>query len=379
MSGLHLGPGLHLSLSPTSLALGKGGFSLDAFMAAQSDGLFNRFTLTDRLFQENTGPTPADDPGEVIGFAMSERAWSGKTLAEIIAAATELSHVDVATTAGTVTDNGDGTYTLGANSAARFRFNVASLESGATYRVGFNITGIGATSLGTDLADTSTATFTTTGAKSYYGRRDVYDSVYRFVDVTSGSGGGTITPPKLRKIPGKHGAQATLSFRPKYQSGGGALFDGNDDNLPTPYRAGAGGNFIAAKATIPATIPATQIIMGTQDAGPANRFWLGVDPDGRARGGVGSVNNHYGTSDLRGRTVAIGLSIDGTEVRLFVDDARELTAAQSGSATAAAPISVGACNSGGSPVFLFGGIVHSLVAGREFIDVARFKQIASKL
>ncbi len=24
MSGLHLGPGLHLSLSPTSLALGKG-------------------------------------------------------------------------------------------------------------------------------------------------------------------------------------------------------------------------------------------------------------------------------------------------------------------------------------------------------------------
>src|SRR5690606_7271653 len=76
-----------LGLTPLSKG---GGIDLNAFMAAQSDGLWFDFTQTDRLFQENVGPTPANDPGEVIGLAMSQRVWGGKTLAELLAGQPEL-------------------------------------------------------------------------------------------------------------------------------------------------------------------------------------------------------------------------------------------------------------------------------------------------
>ena len=84
---------------PLSLSLGLGlsarntggGFSLAAFMAAQADGFWYDFGQTDRLFQEPTGPTPADEPNEVIGLALDQRAWGGKTLAAYMAAQPEIS------------------------------------------------------------------------------------------------------------------------------------------------------------------------------------------------------------------------------------------------------------------------------------------------
>lgn len=177
----------------------------------------------------------------------------------------------------------------------------------------------------------------------------------------------------------RNATQATAAAKPKYQTTG-AAFDGVDDNLLTGYTAGAGANFIVAKVTVPGTLSAIQVIAGAAN-GAAERCWVGVDnTTGFLRCGVGASLTHLGTTDLRGlANVPVGLSFNGSTVRVFVGSAQEYEGAQTGVPTVVHPIRLGSNNNVGAASSMFGGTITSIAAGREFIDLARFNQIASQL
>lgn len=181
---------------------------------------------------------------------------------------------------------------------------------------------------------------------------------------------------------GNNATQATGTLQPTFQTTG-AKFDGTDDNLLSAYTTGSGSNYLVALVTMPGTqggaaLSAVQIFAGAQDAG-ANRFWLAIETDGRLRGAVGAGNAYYGTNDLRGQTLVVGLSTSGSTVKLFEADAEVHSTAASGVPTTTNAIRIGAYNQNGTAAAFFGGSVKKLVVGREALTLPRYRQIRNAM
>ncbi|WP_300573578.1 hypothetical protein [Phenylobacterium sp.] len=173
--------------------------------------------------------------------------------------------------------------------------------------------------------------------------------------------------------------QSTTSFRPKYQSTGLA-FDGTDDNLPTNYTAGSGANFLIAKVVVPASLGAAQLVAGTSTGVPG-RFFLGFNTAGQVVGGVGgtTVDTIVGAVDRRGTTVVVGISAESGVVRLFDVSAVAFEGAYTAAPNTTVPFRLGCQNVDGVATTFFGGSGAHFLGGREFIDEARFQQIANAL
>ena len=173
--------------------------------------------------------------------------------------------------------------------------------------------------------------------------------------------------------------QSTTSFKPKYQSTGLA-FDGTDDNLLTNYTAGSGANFLIAKVVVPASLSGTRVVAGGR-ATTDTRSYIGFDAAGLFGAGVGSQSNAVvkGSTDRRGQTVIVGVTQNGSTVRLFEVGAVTYEASQVGSVSTAAPYRIGAWNDNGTASTFWPGQIQHVLAGREFIDLARFNQIANAL
>lgn len=182
-----------------------------------------------------------------------------------------------------------------------------------------------------------------------------------------------------------NGIQSSASLRPLRQTTG-AKFDGSDDNWLTNYTAGSGANFIVALVDVPSTISAFQYVCGSANSAGGERFGIGINTDGILGVGVGSESPASGTGkatasgDLRGRTLVIGMSFNGSTVRGFSDGQLVLNVLQNGSAQTITPIRIGSNNPGttGATSF-FGGSIKSLVAGREFLTLERYLQIRNAL
>lgn len=173
--------------------------------------------------------------------------------------------------------------------------------------------------------------------------------------------------------------QSTISFRPKYQTTG-AAFDGTDDNLLTGYTAGSGANFLVAKMTLPAIVPGNRVAVGVTTG--TDRFFIGYASTGRIGGGVGANTfpTIVGTVDRQGQTVVCAITCDGSTVRLFDGQAGMVyEAAQSGAINTSLALRVGAVNSSGTAATFLDGSLSHVLAGREFLDLARFNQIANAL
>lgn len=172
--------------------------------------------------------------------------------------------------------------------------------------------------------------------------------------------------------------QATAGSWPAFQTTG-AAFDGTDDNLLTGYVAGAGANFIVAKVAVPGSISANHAFLGAADAGPTNRCHMGVDSTtGRLRIGLGSQLATVGTVDRRGQTIVFGMSWDGATTR-FYDGGLLIEGAQSGSPTTVTPFRLGAISTANWASAFWPGSLGDAVAGREFLTLERFNQIAAQL
>lgn len=361
---------------------GAAPFSLSAFMARQSDGFFYDFTRTDRHFQEHTGPTLADDIGESIGLALDQRTWGGATPSsafgpELVPDST-LSDVSALTlqtdwsaSAGVVTKVGGAsgrfvsvTGSLATVGATYYSTTVVSARSAGTVLVNVgSVDGVGRTAAGTY---TEYVRATTTGTPSPAGLTLYGNAAFA----------GSVDSWSVKLVPGYSALQATGAAKPTRQAGG-AKFDGTDDNLLTTYYAASGANFIAAAISVPATIAATQVIAGASGAA-ANRTFLSLDTSGRVTAGVGS-NFHTGVTDLRGTDVVIAMSYDGSSVRLFAGSAIEKSEAQGSTPTTTISYRIGAMNNNGTASNFTAATVKRVVAGREFLTLERFKQIAQQL
>jgi hypothetical protein len=374
-------------------------FNLSDFMRAQEDGLFFDLTKIDRFFQENTGPTLADDVGEPIGLALSQRAWNGQTLAELLAGQTELvTNGDFAVndltpyTASNATlaiAGGRLSITATANATAARASRTFAVTAGRLYRLevvgrkqsaggataGAYVSGVGNTEYNNSTTDLSRVAYLVASSSSMTVNLDL--------SATGGTIGQVFSVDtfSLKEVPGKHGIQATGTLQPTRQTTG-AKFDGIDDNWLTSYTAGAGDTFVLVQATIPVSIPVTQMILGARETSVSTRCYLVINTSGVIGGGVGSqdestIIDTNGT-DYRGQEVVIGLTL-GATVRLFVNDAQVYEGAPSGNAQTAQPWRIGARNVNGSASNFFGGSIKKLVAGRQFLDLATYLKIRTAL
>lgn len=173
--------------------------------------------------------------------------------------------------------------------------------------------------------------------------------------------------------------QATGTLKGVRQTAG-CKYDGTDDSHLTTYTAGSGANFIVALVTVPASISATQIFCGAQESS-ANRFRAAFTSSGRFAASVGDQQEGtiFCVTDRRGTEVVVGLSVDGSTVRLFDDAAIGYEAAQSGVPTTTIPFRLGALNNNGTANSYFAGSIKKLVAGREFLTLSRYRQIRNGL
>ena len=358
-----------------------GAISLAAFMAGQSDGFWYDFGQADRLFQENIGPTPANDPTEVIGLAMDQRLWTGRTLAQVTAAQPELFlnptfDADTDWTKETGWTISGSVATIVAPGAAATLFQPKTLIAGGLYRFAAEVTTFSAGAI-----------FSRLSGGTVVSGPSVAGSLVQYMQAAAGNTAAgirassvsnlSIDNASLKLIPGYSAIQATTAAKPKVQSTG-ATFDGTDDNLLTNYFAATGANFIVAKVLVPATIPVISAIAGCA-AASAGKFWLAVNTGGNLAVGLGIGATLTGTSNLRGRTVVVGLSMNGSLARIFVDNAMEAQATQVGEPTLVNAIRIGANNSNGTPASFWPGEIKAIVAGRQFLDLATFNQIASQL
>jgi hypothetical protein len=348
-------------------------------MAAQSDGCWFDFVASDRHFQESVGPTPADDPNEVIGLSLSQRLWGGKTLPESVAAQPELKAAGATGLAGSATvatyntATGVGTVTRvdGANQSSV----TLSVTLGRTYRLDLSV------STGTVQIRDGTAFMTVMAALAATTRQEIFVTpATSTITLTSPSGTAGFTVQSLKEVSRYVAAQPTTSLKPKVQATG-AEFDGSDDNLLTTYRAGSGANFILARVSLPATLSGTPVIGGAA-VNATDRFYLAlIGSTGVLGAGAGSSSpgSLQGGPDLRGRTVVVGISAGAGTVRLFADGQQVAEAAYTGTLTQTVPMMVGALNTNGTATNFFGGSVKAVAVGRQLLDLATFNQIASQL
>ena len=370
--------------SPLTSTLNVGVFDLDTFMAAQADGLYFDTTKTDRFFQESTGPTLADDVGEVMGLALSQRAWNGQTLAEVLAGQSERCPDGVFTSTTNWTANGctlgvsSGVMTLtstGAGFSGRAQYIAIATVVGRTYSIRGDLLDAscglraGTSAGGFDLFNPGVI-----GAVSGYRAYFVATSTTSYISLVGSSGVGVTSRfqnVSVKEVPGKHGIQATGTLKPTRQTTG-AKFDGSDDNWLTSYTAGAGENFIVALVDVPASIAATQGIAGTLVSSSSYGL-LSISTAGTVRVGLGDVLVNYG-DDFRGQTAVVGMSYSGGTGRAF--SGVGMSEFPYGSAPASTtPYTIGALKTGAGVSNFFGGSIKKLVAGRQFLDLATYLKI----
>lgn len=180
-----------------------------------------------------------------------------------------------------------------------------------------------------------------------------------------------------RKAP--HNSQQTTSgSRPLYQANG-SKYNGVAENLISDWLAKVGENCLFVRATIPATVSATQCILGTQDTGVINRMWLGVDTIGRPYFGLGGTAFQIAGYDIRNKEIVFGLACDGANVRVFLDGVQIYTAAQVGSPSTTTAARLGAASIGPSATNFFAGTITEALFGLKYVSEAEAARITAQL
>ena len=379
---------------PGHLARVMGAFSLAAFMAQQTDGFWYDLTKGDRLFQEEVGPTPANDPGEVIGLALSQRLWNGADLAGYLAGQTELCPNTSFETAASCTLT-QGNATLSATGgrlrltstdtfSSRWSMPVACVV-GRTYCLIAKRYGSGRPATGVSVS--SAANLSSAVAFATSAPLDGTVTLYFTATATTMYVGGEQSTPassglvsewddfSVKEVSRQSARQATTSFKPKFQTDG-AEGDGADDRLATNYAAGSGENFVIIPgATIAASLSGTQVLCGAQD-GSSNGAWLGITSGGALRARMGSTSVDSTGIDLRGGVHDIGFWTDGGTLYLFANGAIVGSGAWTGTIPTTAWNLFGLNNNGTASNF-FAGKMLAVLAGRDTINLARANQICA--
>jgi len=375
--------------SPLTRAEG-GGFSLDAYLSSLSKSFRFNTRKTDRYFQESPGPTLADDVGETIGLALDQASWGGNTLAELLAAQTELvtnGTFDTDLSGWTfpyITGTGTAVWSAGALEVTRVDgSNIGSANTtiatvaGRTYQVSYDGSGSGWRQFLVGSSAGNSALLSVSSNEAQVKRTFVAVGTTSYIWVRASTNGTAIFDNiSIKEIPGNHAIQTGASTLRPVRQADGAKFDASDDNWLMAYLAAAGSNFIFARTTVPASLSAAQVIAGAAGAS-AFRVFLAINTSGYACGGVGSdtVTTIVGSTDLRGTEADLAVTFDGSTVRLIVNGVVEYEAAQNSTPTTSIPFCIGALNNNGTGGSFYGGAIKDICAGTDFLTVAKFKKI----
>lgn len=359
------------------------GFSLAAFMAAQSAGFWYDFTRSDTMFQEDVGPTPADEPNEVIGMALSQRLWLGKTRDAFLAGQPEkITNGDFASATGWTLGAGwtisggkatlDGSYAPG---SSRDMTQAAGLTVGRVYRVTMDVTNPGNISTGTitilaagQTVGTAFAAATSSQSITGYFVANSTSAVISYTRSTTLTGNLSIDNLSIKEVSQVSATQTTSSYKPKFQLVG-ATGDATDDALPTNYAAGSGENFVMLPGvSVPATIPTVRALVGAAD-GASNGAFLSISAQGWPRVTLGSTLLVANTLDLRGGVHDIGFWTDSGTLYLYVDGVVAASGAWAGTIPTTT-WNLFSLNNNGTASNFFGGSLSKALAGRDTIDLA---------
>lgn len=384
-----------LSLRRLSIGVSSGGLSIASFMAQQSSGFWYDFTSPDRLFQENIGPTPANDPSEVIGLALSQRTSGGQTLAHVVSAAPELApNTTFASTSSCTRTVGTATMAAVAGrlrltavdvNQSRWSMPLTGLTVGASYRVRCDVYGDQGIAANTSVSAIATlgssVAFTAAAATA---RTDVLfftataTTMYVGGSTSAGSDIGDIAEwanPSAKEVSRYPATQGTTSFKPVVQSGGGKG-DAADDRLDTGYASAAGDAFLLVlDAQVPASIAATQVFCGAMD-GSSNGDYLGVTTAGALRCKVGQTVLDSTGIDLRGGTHDLGYWTDGATLYLYADGVIVASGAWTGSRPATT-WNLFALNNNGVASSFSGATVRRFLRGAQALTVSLANRLAT--
>jgi hypothetical protein len=349
----------------------------------------------DRLLQESTGQTAVTASADKVGLWLDGSRFGGKTLAQVIAQATE--EIDNPTFAnggsGWTATNSTPVYGAGQVAVtATAGFGFVETNPGAPagwYEFTVPVLSLtGGTSAAINVVDSNGTTYgggtlrTTPGTLKF----TFYSpfSIPRIL-LRSSLSGTTVTfgAPSLHAIPGNHGSQATSTQRLNLLISGSRYTltaDGTDDNLLSTYLAGSGANSILLDIDVPATLSASQVVLGMSGSATA-RLSLGINTSGQLCAGVGSDANTtiVGTTDWRGTRLIAALSTDGSTVKLLSATGEEYSAAQNGSPTTTIPARLAANNNNGTASSFFGGGAARIIAAQKALDLATFNAIRNQL
>lgn len=224
-----IGLGIGLSWGPLTRPWARRGAVLDADFGSV------RFALGDTLFPTLDEFLAAVSGTEADGaVTIGPRALPGApemvSNGDFSGTTQLLSHDGAAGVIGTLANNGDGTFTISANSTGRFYFPLASMVDGRAYQVFIETVSALTGAAAVDLCDVATSGITANGP--YIGApvaKSHYDSTYHFADIATGPGQSlTITAPKLLYVEG----WAAASGGSIATSGGVLTLTGNGGNIP---------------------------------------------------------------------------------------------------------------------------------------------------
>ncbi len=368
---------MHPALKAT---LFKGvGFSLPAFMAGQSDGFWYDFTKTDRLFQENVGPTPAATANDVIGLALSQRLWNGASLAAYLASQSELlSNGDFAagatgwTTTSWVISGGAATITNVSDSLAQ----PVAFVAGRMYAVTYTLTGFaGSGAFRPRFFGGTTVTGSNRSVDGTYTdyMTAVTGNVTFAMTPSTATCSGTVDNISVKEISRYPATQSTGSFKPTVQSGG-AKGDATDDRHGTGFASSSGDAFnVYPAAIIPASLAATQVFAGAMD-GSSNGDYLAVTTGGALRAKVGATTLDSTGIDLRGGTHDLAYWTDGATLYLYADGAIVASGPWTGSRPTTA-WNLFALNNNGTASSFTGATMKAALRGAQALTVSLANQI----
>lgn len=345
------------------------------------------FAYTDRTFQNVTGTTLADDAGEAIALAMDSGSWRGRTLAGEVATQPELKATGAIGIVGTTTAATYNTST-GAGTVSRTTYPTDQsyvtfpVVAGARYDLDLECNNVAGITVRPSAAGTNFINTAGTSGRVTYRLASTSSELMIFTAANSTSLPFTVHSLKL--IPGNHAVQATGTSTPARQAGGVSRYDGTADNLLTSFLAQSGPMTLLYQGTVPATLAAVQVLMGSSGSS-ANRCWIGVNTSGLLCAGVGSQTEStiVGTTDVRGKSIVAALTFDGSTVTLFlrVDGAvsQEYSAAQASTPTTAIPFRLGAMNNNGTAGSFAAIDANSFKAAHRAMTLAQFGAIAAIL
>ena len=368
-SKLRLGPYFGFNGGGLALGEGVGGSLVQQLFGNGEDGfLFGSWSELDELFTISTGPTAVASDSDPVGLALDDHNWGASTLAQVLAAATELvtnGGFDVdANWTKTANDGlnsvsisgGVGIEVRGSGAAAdpSLSQSITGLTANRLYYLAVAANVVAAASGGVSYVDTPLFVAGGSGlglrtiAAFFMASASSHNFIFRVGGGASASGTVQFDNASWKWVPGNHGLQATSGQRPLWRSNSGKpylSFDGTDDRLSTPRLPSAAGTLaVAARGG-----SNSRIAIGVQDAS-GGRCSISQNSSGFLGAHIGNQNDVFqaGSSSIAGVDFTGVLTWDGTIIELWQNGAKVYSGGQDGTVSTTNALAIGCRNANGT-------------------------------